>query len=311
MVLLLPMVFALPACIKSVGTLRTSLGFCLALMAYQATFASLHGGRGTGAQFTDENDLSLFVNTYLPFAFCLFMGEKRFRVRVFYFMTIVAGVAGVVASRSRGGFVGLVAIGAVIWLVSRRKILALVVVALVAFGLVQFASDAYWARMATSTEADAGTGKERIESWKSGWNMFLDNPLGVGGNNFQVRFPDYQTEYFRRGMWGRVAHSLWLTVVAELGIPGAAIYLVLLVANVRACFRLRHIGQEVGGDNGRLLVNIGSAMLASMVGFFASATFLSVLYYAHYWYLTGFIVAASEIAQSLRESGPSQLATTA
>jgi putative inorganic carbon (hco3(-)) transporter len=44
---------------------------------------------------------------------------------------------------------------------------------------------------------------------------------------------------------------------------------------------------------------VGRAFIASLVSFFVSATFLSVLYYAHYWYMTGFIVAAVNIANQM------------
>jgi hypothetical protein len=37
--------------------------------------------------------------------------------------------------------------------------------------------------------------------------------------------------------------------------------------------------------------------IASFAGYFASGTFLSVLYSPHYWYLTGIIVAAVNIAK--------------
>ena len=101
-------------------------------------------------------------------------------------------------------------------------------------------------------------------------------------------------------MWGRVAHSLWFTLLPELGIPGVLAYGLLLFFNLRDSVRLRSIGRSVGGDDGTLLVGLGSAFLASLAGFFASGTFLSVLYYSHYWYLTGFIVATSSAAAAVR-----------
>jgi O-antigen ligase len=299
MALLLPFMLVVPICIRSAGRLRGTLAFCMLLVAYQAGFGLLHGGRGTGAQFLDENDLALFLNTYLPFGYFLFLNERRVLPKLFYLAATVLALGGVVATSSRGGFVGLLAVGAVGWLVSRRKALSLLVVALLAAAVMWFATDAYWERMRTSTNTEAGTAKERVESWKSGWNMFVHNPLGVGGNNFQVRFSEYQTAYFQRGMWGRVAHSLWFTLLAELGIPGALVYLMLGFYNIRDCLRIRARGREIGGADGRLLSAVGSAMLASMAGFFASATFLSVLYYPHYWYVTAFVIAATRIAAAL------------
>jgi O-antigen ligase len=297
--LLLPFIVAVPICIASPARLRRTLAFCMVLVAYQAGFGLLNGGRGTGAQFLDENDLALFLNTYLPFGYFLFLAERRLALKFLYLATTLLAVGGVVATSSRGGFVGLLAVGVVTWMVSRRKLTSLVAVALLAALVMWFASDAYWERMRTSTNTESGTAKERLESWKSGWNMFVHNPLGVGGNNFQVRFPDYQTGYFQRGMWGRVAHSVWITLIAELGIPGALIYLLLAFYNIRDSLRIRARGRAAGGEDGELLAAVGSAMLASIAGYFASATFLSVLYYPHYWYLTGFVVATARVADGL------------
>jgi hypothetical protein len=295
MLLLLPFVLSVPVCLRSLRAIRGALAFCVLLMVYQAGFAALHGGRGTGAGVSDENDLALYVNTFLPFAYFLFRADARMRWKLFYAVATLVGVAGVVASRSRGGFVGLLAMGVVTWLLSPRKIRSLVLIGVVVVGVLLFANASYWQRMSTATDAQDGTGKARVESWGAGWRMFLDNPLGVGGNNFQVRFPEYQT-YFQRGMWGRVAHSLWFTLLPELGIPGMLVYGLLLFFNLRDSVRLRTIGRTIGGVNGALVAGLGSAFLASFAGFFASGTFLSVLYYPHYWYLTGFIVATYSVA---------------
>lgn len=159
-----------------------------------------------------------------------------------------------------------------------------------------YAGDAYWERISTAKNTDEGTAAERIESWKSAWNMFLSNPLGVGGNNFMVRFPEYQTEYFKKAMWGRQAHSLWFTLIPDLGIPGITIYLLLLYYNVKDIFYLRNIKNNL--PDSRYFPALSAAFMASIAGYFSSGTFLSVLYYPHYWYLSGIIVAAAKVAKS-------------
>ena len=45
---------------------------------------------------------------------------------------------------------------------------------------------------------------------------------------------------------------------------------------------------------------LAGGLFSALAGFFASGTFLSVLYYPHYWYLSGFIVAASSVAGRLQ-----------
>ena len=70
------------------------------------------------------------------------------------------------------------------------------------------------------------TANDRMLSWEAAWDMFLEHPLGVGGNNFPVHFQEFQSDEFSRGMWGRQAHSLWFTLIPELGIFGIMIYFI-------------------------------------------------------------------------------------
>jgi len=310
MVLLVPFVFALPAALKSLASLKGVLSLSVLLMAYQAIFAVTHGGRGTGSILSDENDLALFVNTFLPFAYFLFRAERRLRWKGFYAAVGIAGISGIVASGSRGGFVGLLAMAGVAWVLSPRKILSLALLAMIAWLFVSLANDAYWQEMSTAANFESGTGRARVESWRAGWRMFVDNPLGVGGGNFPARFHEYQAESFSRGMWGRASHSLWFTLLPELGIVGTLAYAWLMFLNLRDSVNVRRLGRTLGGEDGRLLAALGSSYLASMAGFFASGTFLSVLYYPHFWYVTGFIVATISLARVAARVEPA-MATTA
>ena len=207
----------------------------------------------------------------------------------------------VVVSFSRGGFVGLVAVFFVVWLLSKNKIISLVLVAVISLGLYFYAGQDYIQEMSTVTDTEDSTADARLKSWASAWDMFIDNPLGVGGNNFQVRFPEYQQDRFSRGMYGRVAHSLWFTLIPELGIIGIILYFRLLKYNINDISKLKKLS---GGDSQdeKYLHAMSISFIASMAGYFASGSFISVLYYPHYWYLTAVIVASIRIQMMLGDS---------
>jgi 4-hydroxybenzoate polyprenyltransferase len=131
--------------------------------------------------------------------------------------------------------------------------------------------------------------------------MFLDNPLGVGGNNFQVRFEEYQTQWFKRGMYGRVSHSLWFTLLPELGVLGVMIYLLIIKCNTGDLIKIKDISKKLSSEKSILLSYMVTAFFASLAGFLVSATFLSVLYYSHYWYLTALIAATAKISRECLE----------
>jgi putative inorganic carbon (hco3(-)) transporter len=274
------------------------------LAGYIAIRAVVGKGVAGSAFLGNENDVSLLLNMMLPFVLCMLVYERRLIYRLTYLAIAAVCLIAIVTTVSRGGFVGLVAVAAVIWWISPKKFLTLVLVGLVGIGTYVLAPQSYWDRISTihatelrsgaiSSDRNEGTAEGRLASWRAAWEMFEDHPLGVGPGNFAVRFPDYQGQMFGgHGMWGRAAHSLWFTLLAELGIPGALLYLLLFRANWRSLWRLLKLPNDQGQN--RLAALLSVAFLASLVGYFASGTFISVLFYPHYWYLTAMIVATEK-----------------
>lgn len=296
----MPFILSVIILVDSIGRLRRLIVINVVIMTYIAFYGITHAGIGSGGWFQDENDISLYINAMLPFVAHLYYHEKIKIMKLLYIGIFVLGIATIIVSFSRGGLVGLMAMIAVAWLISRHKIRMFVVICLMAFAFFAYTSQEYKAEMSTITDTQSGTIHGRIITWGVAWDVFLDYPLGVGGHNFPVRFEEYQTREFVRGMWGRVAHSLWFTLIPELGIPGIIIYFMLLWVNFKELLFLVRLKYE---DNPDLLYihTLSLAFMASAAGFFASATGLSVLYYPHFWYLTAMFIATRKIAERIAE----------
>lgn len=112
-------------------------------------------------------------------------------------------------------------------------------------------------------------------------------------------------------MWGRVAHSVWFTLIPETGIVGILIFFLLLRYNIKDIFLIKRLSALHSDPDDRHLYHVSLAMTASLAGFFASATFLSVLYYPHYWYMTAIIVAAARFAKKKKEAQALEVAEMA
>lgn len=297
MLIYMPFILSIIFCVQSIDRLKILILLMVGIMIFIAIYSLGHGGMGSGGHFADENDLSLFVNMWIPFCFYLFFIEKMWLKKIVYACGFLLGIMSVVNSFSRGGFVGLVAMFFVLWFFSTKKILTLTVVIIFAGFIYLFGGQEYREEMSTVVNTQEGTARERIKSWSSAWDMFLDNPLGVGGHNFLVRFPEYQGDRFSRGMWGRASHSLWFTLIPETGIFGVLIYILLLYYNIKDIFMIKHLTSLRENADALYLNYLSLSILASLAGFFASATFLSVLYYPHYWYMTTIIVVAANIVK--------------
>jgi hypothetical protein len=298
--LFLPFILSTVICVNTVDRLKRFINWWILFTAYVALYSIFHHGKGSGGWFNDENDLSLFLNTMLPFVYYQFFYEKMSVKKLLFIGTIFICLVAEVISFSRGGFLGLLAVVFSIVFFSKNRIKGFALICFFAILMSIFAGTRYWSEIKTISDTKSGTAQTRIQMWKSALTMFMDNPLGVGGNNFQVRFDEYQTAHFKKGMWGRPAHSLWFTLLSELGIFGSLIYLLLLRSNIKDIWYLKRL--KTDNDDFRFLNTLSLAIIASLVGYFVSGTFLSVLYYPYYWYITGLIVASVLIAKRLENS---------
>jgi probable O-glycosylation ligase (exosortase A-associated) len=276
-----------------------------------ALIGLVNRGVGAGAFLGDENDLCLALNMILPFAFFLAMSEQRNSKRLYYVGLACLFLFVIVLTESRGGFLGLAATGVYCWWKSKRKVLSATVVAVLVLFMALAAPSTYWDEIRSiadeNTEANPyGTGAERIYSWKVGWGMFLDNPvMGVGQGNYPWNVGIYEeklgfTEGFhQRSLAGRAAHSLYFTLLPELGLIGTVLFASMIFLTVRDLRFLQRRGATGGsGAAGALPVgSIATALEASLVGYLASGVFISVLYYPNFWLLMGFTLSLRKILE--------------
>jgi O-antigen ligase len=214
---------------------------------------------------------------------------------------------------SRGGFVGLLAVGGVLWLRSTKKLVTLAIVFLMSGAVAALAPSAYWKEVASIANADeAGdTGFERLYLWGIGWQMFLDHPvLGVGPGNFQYNNQNYEDpERVAQGrhVWGQVAHSLYFTLLPEYGVIGTVLFAAMILKTIRARRRVLRAGRALA-KNGeslseeereriRTLMQLAGAMDTSLVALLTTGAFIAVLYYPHVWLLAALTSVVATIAE--------------
>jgi O-antigen ligase len=74
---------------------------------------------------------------------------------------------------------------------------------------------------------------ERMAHWQAGWYMFLDHPwLGVGAGNYAQAYPSYYVSTWIEPLGH--AHNYYLNMLAELGIVGGGLLVLVLCLAYRA-----------------------------------------------------------------------------
>lgn len=280
----------------------------------------INGGMIPGSAFMgDENDFALVMNMTIPIAFFMFPAVDSRNKKIFLALSIVLCSMGSVLSLSRGGFIGLVTVGFYCWIKSTKKVASAIIIVVLVLVAVSFAPPTFLDEIKSITEEniESGTGHDRWYMWQRGWDMFLDNFfIGVGQGNYPYNVGNYEPEdisVYWYSHAGRVAHSLYITLISELGILGLILYYLMISSIYKGIGkRISTIDykQSSSRDNKLSQASIKphiscykstvKGMYGALCGYFVTGVFLSVLYYPHL-YLVIAVLSAVKITMKNEE----------
>jgi len=260
--------------------LHLALGLCtvgLALLAVYVRASGLATVEGNRAAIvgllSDPNDLALILVVYVPLFAELVVGTRGLQ-RLGFVMLLTILVAGIMATVSRGGALGLMAAMAFTFYdrgsLSLRFLLAptlavSMVGMLVFAGLNDRSSGAY-----KHGEIDASA-QGRLDIWASGLRMVVRNPVtGVGFGQFTDNHLLYNNN---PAQWDpRDAHNSFIKAAAETGLVGFIPFMALVILTFRVAYRRRKA--EVPEDS-PIERAVRRSVFPSMMGFCVAAFFLS------------------------------------
>lgn len=306
--------------VNTAGRMQKLIFMWLGVHAVLGINGILHHGQGVGGWLGDENDFGMEMNVAVPVAFFMYQAAANQRAKLLYMVLLGLFVMTVVSTSSRGAFLGLLALGTYCWLYSPRKVMSLMLgVCLV--GLVFVAApQEYWDRISSITDdstMETGTAGQRMFTWGIGWDMFTANPVfGVGQGNFPWTIGEYMggRTWQTKSLAGRQAHSLYFTLLPELGLVGVIIFGAMIYFNYRdtrirqflptvpRSVRLRRDNEPAKDEEIVRAVMFGNAILGGMIGYLATSAFISTLYYPTFWILTGLAVALRNSTQTYASS---------
>jgi len=292
--------------------MQTVLSFFIFVVALCAVNRIAGAGYiGVTGPMGDTNDFALAMDVVLPISFFLSRIESGWRKGFFLLASVLFAVGNVMCA-SRGGFLGLAAVGSVCCFYSKQKFKTFVAVSVLALIAWNFAAPEFKKEiMAIGVEsAEEDTGKDRIELWKVAWRAFKHNPvLGVGQGNMPIVFGKYQKDesgesYWRRDYFGRAVHSVYFTLLPELGFAGTLIVVLMIKELLEKRKRFKKICFNTD-PNGLLkqLEIMDTGLVVGIFGFLASGVFLSALYYPQFWNLSWLIMTISQLQTNVVRGG--------
>ncbi|WP_281795977.1 O-antigen ligase family protein [Desulforhabdus amnigena] len=255
----------------------------------------------------DPNDLAMLMVTLLPLCLIPFLASRKWYGKAFAGIASTLMLAALLATQSRGGFIGLITVGA--WYgcigiprISRIKLTVILSVVTILF--VSMATEQYMDRMQTITE-ESQDGAGRLLIWKRSLKIAFDHPLlGVGPAAYMTAYGDYlNNDRFDAelsaevsgGKW-QTAHNTYLLILVELGFVGFLIFFMILL---RTYSNLRHtlsasLPFSKSPNNAQIYA---AALSGSLTGFAICGIFLSQSYngliYEFCW-LSGVLVRQNQ-----------------
>jgi O-antigen ligase len=285
--------------------------YIIFMIALAAPVLFYHGGVGSGPDGSDQikrwssssnatydpNDICLLIVVALPFVVHFIPRNKGVK-KLILIATLLLFFIAIVATSSRGGFVGLVAVLTMMLYRSRGlnfpKKLGIVLLLTLSFFL--FAPASFQERIHGIGDEDYNTLDKfgRVRIWERNLKVIADHPLfGVGPGGFADANGFLFGENVGGMAWRVTAHNSYMLIAVEFGCIGLIVYLAFLL---KSFARMRRILKE-SVNNPALddYVWFAHALEASLVGFMVCAFFLSFCYSAISYFLVGLGVAYSRI----------------
>ena len=261
-------------------------------------FTILHGGayhvQGPADSFIGgNNEVALALVMTIPLMRYLQLYEKNKWVRYGLAAWMLITVISAVGSQSRGALLALAAMGALIWLKGRKKLVTAVLL-LVSVGMVVTIMPQSWFdRMGTirSYEQD-GSALGRINSWHFAYNLALSRPFTGGG--FESFTRDLFLVYAPEPENVHDAHSIYFEMLGEHGFVGLGLYLLIWLLTWRTASKLSK--QANKDPDTKWMADLLGMVQASMIGFAVGGAFLGLSYFDLYYLLIAFVIISKRIA---------------
>lgn len=265
----------------------SAITLVLGTKAWSIPYSSFSRGRLEGiggADFSEANFFAAFLAAMLPLIGIMFL-RSNWRGKLYYLITGAFTANAVVLCRSRGAFLGL-AMGALTacWYAPKRyrkQIFILIFIGIV--GVVYLSDEFFIDRIMTisteQSEMDASS-SSRIRLWNAGLQMVSSHPLGIGPGNWYQNIEYYIPEYV-----GKDSHSTYVKCLAELGVIGMAVFLLLLLQSYLNLVKVYKESIELPPSDAEEFVHYYFAIIVSIVVLLTCALTITMIYTEILWVL--------------------------
>jgi probable O-glycosylation ligase (exosortase A-associated) len=244
-------------------------------------FTLLNGGNyrvwgPPGSFIEDNNEFALALVMIIPLLHFLQLQTERRWLRHVLSCAMLLCAAAALGSHSRGGMLAIVAMGAVFWWRSRRKLAMAALIGVVLLVILPAMPDAWWERMDSiaAYEEDASA-QGRLYAWRVAWNVAAHRSFGAGMSyqspSIFFLYGDDDEEIIR------AAHSIYFQMLGNHGFTGLFLFLLMGFSTYRQAGWLRKNAASM--PQARWAADLGSMIQVGLFGYAVGGAFLSLAYF--------------------------------
>ena len=259
-------------------------------------FTIVHGGvyhvRGPEGSFIGgDNEMGLALIMTIPLLRYLQLATRNIWLRGALSAAMILCAIATVGSQSRGALLGLVAMGAFLWLKSRNKIFTALLGGIAIVMVLLVMPQQWYDRMNTIQNYEADdSAMGRINAWKMAFNMAKDRPLGGGLDAFQ----DYSFALYAPNPDDvHDSHSIYFEVLGDHGFVGLGIFLMLGLITWRTASWV--ISRAHRDREKRWAADLAAMIEVSLVGYATAGAFLGLAYFDYYYTLIALVVLCKRV----------------
>lgn len=247
-----------------------------------------------GTFIEENNSLALAIIMMIPLIYYLFRQTSSRWLRLGLLGAIALCAFSVLGSYSRGAFLAISGVVALLWWRSRSKFFSGIALALLATLAIGFMPASWEQRMKSiqSYDEDASA-LGRLNSWGMAFNLANDRPLVGGG--FEIYSKRVFAAYAPEPDNVRSAHSIYFQVLGEHGYVGLLLFLLLWLLVWRdASWIIRHAKDQ---SHLRWATDFARMAHLSLAGYAVGGAFLNLAYFDVPYYLVVALVLTRQIIE--------------
>jgi probable O-glycosylation ligase (exosortase A-associated) len=247
----------------------------------------------------DNNGVALGMFMLVPVLGALGATSSKLASRALYWFLLAGVVFRGITTYSRGGFLCAAALSIMSIIRSKHRIRMVAAVVIVSALILPVMPQQFWDRMETIRTASDNPDESaagRLYFWNVAVDMANTRPLvGIGFNAFTRLYDTFDSS---RGAFGpnRAVHSVWFGLLSEVGIPGLALFVLLLTLAFMNCRAARIAGKTSPETAG--LAPYATALETSLIVFVVGGTFLNAQYSEIVWHFICISVVLRELSEN-------------